>query len=149
MLGYKKTVRVISVIKEFLVSCGDKKVKSGINALIDVSSEEGGFLEEDGWSGLVRWEKRRSKEFQAEVALWTSPSLRIARCFLKSTSGSGGLCVRVYVWGCRQRSATREGILFFLIFYHIFIYLKNWNFWQNMLLNYDVLSVEVLFLLLQ
>lgn len=48
MLGYKKTVRAISVIKEFLVSCGDKKVKSGINALIDVSSEEGGFLEEDG-----------------------------------------------------------------------------------------------------
>lgn len=39
MLGCKKTVRGVYAIKEFLVSCGDQKVNSGINAMIDVSAE--------------------------------------------------------------------------------------------------------------
>lgn len=44
-------MRVVSVIQELLVSCGDRKVNSGIDAVIDVSTEEGiqaGFLEEAG-----------------------------------------------------------------------------------------------------
>ena len=44
-------MRVISVIKGFLVSCGDRQVNSGMNPMIDVSTEEGtqeGFPEEEG-----------------------------------------------------------------------------------------------------
>lgn len=46
----KKTMREVYVIKEFLISCGDQKINSGINAMIDVSAEvgtQGGFVEEE------------------------------------------------------------------------------------------------------
>lgn len=42
---------MVPVIKEFLVSRGDQKVKSGMNPTTDVSTEVGiqeGFLEEEG-----------------------------------------------------------------------------------------------------
>lgn len=53
-------MRVVSVIQEFLVSCGDQ-VNSGMNPMIDVSTEEGtqeGFLEEEADSSDRKGEEQ-------------------------------------------------------------------------------------------